>query len=577
MDSLIGLEIGRYQIQRQIAEHSLAVVYQVFDTSLEQKAVLKLARGEKLNPVKRMEMFERFEFAAKVQMKLVHSFIMRIYDTAEYQGTPYLVMDYAEKGSLKERLGFPQPYTAVSRLLAPAALALMYAQQNGVLHGNLKPSNILLKADNRPMVSDFGLSGADLGSDTIEYLAAELWDEGPTAQSDIYALGIIFFELVTGQRAYTPPPDDSLDMRPTPKPLPDPRQFVPGLPIDVQRVVAKATSPYPFLRYKNMNEFAAELHELGVSDSPTLRQAAAPVRPAPKPVQPPLVVHAVPFSPPPRSLLDQVKSRLGGGQSAAAQPEIKISDVDFTLTAPQMVPPGYNFTLETWARVRRKTGALGPLAEPAGRTRALQVLLNLPGFTLDRKVDTLNWQGRAGKLNFAVQAPAARETKNYDGWVSIHLNGLLIARYDFILEVGSHSSPRPAPLPVKVFWPRSAYACYGSADQTEALRRAWGIRAVHPGLEVFLGAEGLRAMAEWEERAEKEISRCDVFYLLWSKAAQQSEWVEKEWRIARRLGKIICPVPLDQPRKLPPPPDELADLPFNDLYLAPPDLLSAAE
>jgi serine/threonine-protein kinase len=162
--------------------------------------------------------------------------------------------------------------------------ALEYAHEEKLIHRDIKPGNILLTARGQPMVSDFGIAkildvegGSTLTSTNVaigtpEYMAPEQWLNQVSAQSDIYALGIVFYELVTGQRPYTADTPAAVFLKQSNDPLPRPRSFVPGLPEEVEKVLYKALAKKPEERYASMGEFAAALEGL--------------VSPA-RPVQPP--------------------------------------------------------------------------------------------------------------------------------------------------------------------------------------------------------------------------------------------------------------------------------------------------
>ena len=183
-------------------------------------------------------------------------------------------MEYLPGGTLKQFAGKPLPYDQAARLLAPVARALEAAHQKNLIHRDIKPGNILLTEGGQPMVSDFGiakildveggntLTSTNVAIGTPEYMAPEQWLNQISPQSDIYALGVVFYELVTGQRPYTADTPAAVFLKQSNDPLPRPRSFVPGLPEEVEKVLYKALAKKPEERYASMGEFAAALEGL---------------------------------------------------------------------------------------------------------------------------------------------------------------------------------------------------------------------------------------------------------------------------------------------------------------------------
>jgi len=284
MPDYSGLSIGRYHIIEPLGQGGMATVYRAFDTRLECDVAVKFIRMERLTREETEKTLKRFEREAKELARLTHPNIVKVTDFGKYKGTPYLVMEYLPGGTLKQYAGKPVLYDQAARLLAPVGRALEYAHEENLIHRDVKPGNILLTARGQPMVSDFGIAkildvegGSTLTSTNVaigtpEYMAPEQWLNQVSAQSDIYALGIVFYELVTGQRPYTADTPAAVFLKQSNDPLPRPRSFVPGLPEEVEKVLYKALAKKPEERYASMGEFAAALEGL--------------VSPA-RPVQPP--------------------------------------------------------------------------------------------------------------------------------------------------------------------------------------------------------------------------------------------------------------------------------------------------
>jgi formylglycine-generating enzyme required for sulfatase activity len=217
---------------------------------------------------------KRFEREAKALAQLSHPNIVHVHDYGEYEGAPYLVMEYLPGGVLKSKLGTAMPWREAVRLLLPIAQALAYAHEHNIVHRDVKPSNILLTEKGQPMLSDFGiakileseqttgLTTTGMGVGTPEYMAPEQWTGQAGTLSDLYSLGVVLYELVTGRKPYTADTPAAIMLKQANDPLPRPRQFVPDLPDGVEKVLFKALAKTPDDRYQSMGEFTAALENL---------------------------------------------------------------------------------------------------------------------------------------------------------------------------------------------------------------------------------------------------------------------------------------------------------------------------
>ena len=184
-------------------------------------------------------------------------------------------MSYIAGGTLKQYLGKPLPYDQAARLLLPISHALEYAHEHNVIHRDVKPANILMTETGEPMLSDFGiakileleegqtLTETGVGIGTPEYMAPEQGSGKVDERADIYSLGVIFFELVTGRKPYTADTPKAVLIKQGSEPLPRPSSFVDGLPKKVEQVLFKALAKNPEDRYQTMGAFGKALEELG--------------------------------------------------------------------------------------------------------------------------------------------------------------------------------------------------------------------------------------------------------------------------------------------------------------------------
>jgi len=287
MTNFTGQDIGRYRIIEPLGQGGMATVYRAYDTHLECEVAVKFIRMDQVTPAEVERTLKRFEREAKEVARLTHPSIVKVTDYGEYKGTPYLVMVYLPGGTLKQLAGEPLPYEQAARLLTPVARALEYAHEKNLIHRDIKPGNILLTDRGQPMVSDFGiakilgleggntLTSTNVAIGTPEYMAPEQWFNQISTQSDIYSLGVVFYELVTGRKPYTADTPAAIFLKQSTDPLPRPRSFVPGLPEEVERVLYKALAKKPEERYASMGEFTAALEGLSSPDRP-----ARPVQPS---------------------------------------------------------------------------------------------------------------------------------------------------------------------------------------------------------------------------------------------------------------------------------------------------------
>ena len=215
----------------------MAVVYKAYDTRLERDVAVKIIRSAAF-PVEELEqVLKRFEREAKSLAKLSHPNIVNVHDYGEHDGSPYLVMEYLPGGTLKKVIGKPIPWQEAVRLLLPVARGVAYAHQRGILHRDIKPANVLITDSGEPMLSDFGiaklfesgettaLTGSGMAIGTPEYMAPEQWNGVTSPQSDLYSLGIVFYEMVAGRKPYIADTPAAILIKQATEPLPLPRQF----------------------------------------------------------------------------------------------------------------------------------------------------------------------------------------------------------------------------------------------------------------------------------------------------------------------------------------------------------------
>ena len=279
MPNLTGLSLGRYQQLEPLGEGGMAVVYKAYDTRLECNVAVKVIRTERFTPEMLKHALKRFEREAKAVAKLTHSNIVKVTDYGEYEGNPYLIMEYLPGGTLKDLINQHGqiPWREAVQLLIPIAEALGYAHSQGIIHRDIKPSNILLTTSGQPMLTDFGvakvidedatqgLTGTNASIGTPEYMAPEqIGSKNVDARADLYALGVVFYEMVTGRRPFEADTPLGVMVKQTHDPLPRPGQFVKELPLNVDKFLLKALTKAPADRYPSAEEMAGAMKKLSL-------------------------------------------------------------------------------------------------------------------------------------------------------------------------------------------------------------------------------------------------------------------------------------------------------------------------
>ncbi|HEY0717367.1 MAG TPA: protein kinase, partial [Streptosporangiaceae bacterium] len=264
-DPLVGrLLDGRYQVESQVAMGGMATVYQAMDTRLDRRVALKvmhadLARDE--------EFVNRFIGEAKSVARLSHPNVVAVYDQGRDGSYLYLAMEYLPGRTLRnlldERGWFP-PHEALA-IMVPLLSGLAAAHRAGLVHRDVKPENVLVAPDGHLKVVDFGLAraltmthqtrvGQIIG--TVAYLAPEqVTGAGTDARTDVYAAGVVLFELLTGSKPHTGDSPLSVAYKHVNESVPAPSQRAGGIPPAVDQLVLRATSRDPRGRPGDAAEF----------------------------------------------------------------------------------------------------------------------------------------------------------------------------------------------------------------------------------------------------------------------------------------------------------------------------------
>jgi eukaryotic-like serine/threonine-protein kinase len=261
MADLVGQQLGNYHIIRLLGQGAFAEVYLGRHVLLETQAAIKVLHG-KLTHDER----EGFLDEAHILSRLAHSHIVRVLDFAVEDGSPFLVMEYAPNGTLRQRHPdtTPVPLDTIVSYVKQVASALQYAHDEKLIHRDVKPENMLGGKHHEVLLSDFGFVTVSLSSrvenvqdiaGTMAYMAPEQIQARPSRASDQYALGIVIYEWLCGQRPFTGTLEEIAAQHMSIAP-PSLRERIPTLSPGVEMVVMRALEKDPSRRFARVQEFA---------------------------------------------------------------------------------------------------------------------------------------------------------------------------------------------------------------------------------------------------------------------------------------------------------------------------------
>ncbi len=298
-DELIGRKLGQYEIRMLLGKGGMSTVYLGYQPSMERTVAIKVLPREFLHDA---TFLARFQQEVRTIAGLEHLHILPVYDVGEDGGLPYLVMRYLSGGTLGDLMGGKLlELPVVARVAVQVADALDYAHSKGIIHRDLKPSNVLLDGNGNAYLADFGIARVQEASvgltgsrviGTPPYVAPEAVRKGEmiTHSVDIYALGVIVYQMLTGEPPFYDPDPMKTLMAHVLEPVPSVCDFDPNFSPAIDAVVRRSLAKSPQERYATAGDFAREL-ALAISGArPTLHMQPvqdAPPAPAPVPVMPP--------------------------------------------------------------------------------------------------------------------------------------------------------------------------------------------------------------------------------------------------------------------------------------------------
>jgi len=271
-DPLIGTYINRYEIRETIHKSDVIGIYKAYDSKLERYVLVKtILHSSEYSK----EAVDYFLAESRSLAKLVHPNIAKVLDFGHEKGNLYLISEFIPGVPLSELMNKPMSWQDAINIILPLTNALIYAHSRGIIHRDLKPDNIIINNDNLPILSDFSLmriiedeetrdmTGTNVGLGSPGYISPEQ-GQGLDVdfRSDVYSLGVIFFEMVTGKRLFLATSSMEIVIQHIMADPPKPRTIIPTLPKMVENVILNALSKDREKRYQSMDEFSSALRSV---------------------------------------------------------------------------------------------------------------------------------------------------------------------------------------------------------------------------------------------------------------------------------------------------------------------------
>jgi serine/threonine protein kinase len=280
-NTLEGQTLGKYRVLEALGRGGMAQVYRAYHPQLDRYVAVKVLRSDL---VEQDEFLGRFRREAHAVSGLRHPAIVQVFDFDVQDEVYYMVMELLEGDTLRARLnqyrvkGERMPLPEILRILKDVLGGLYYAHSEGVIHRDIKPANIMLTKRGQAVLTDFGIaqivgatqytvSGALMG--TLNYMAPEQGLKGACdARSDIYSLGIVFYEMLTGYTPFDADTPLAILLKHLNDPLPLPSQMDPTLPVALEHIVLKSLAKEPADRFQSAQEMLTAIEKALESEIP---------------------------------------------------------------------------------------------------------------------------------------------------------------------------------------------------------------------------------------------------------------------------------------------------------------------
>lgn len=269
-------EVGKYTIVKEIGQGGMGAVYLAVDKLLNRKVAikeLKMDDHKKKDPDAYSVTIKRFQREAQILAQLNHKNIVSVYDVIEQNGSQYIIMEFLDGKDLEqilEQLGGVMPMDQAASIMSDTCLALDYIHQRSIIHRDIKPSNIFILDDGVVKLTDFGVT-KDLNSmtmtvdgslvGTIAYASPEQDSRELDGRSDVFSLGVVLYEIVTGQKPFTGDTIASVLLKIATKEPTKPSEINPKIHKMLENIIVKAMAKTPAKRYQSAMEMNSDLNE----------------------------------------------------------------------------------------------------------------------------------------------------------------------------------------------------------------------------------------------------------------------------------------------------------------------------
>lgn len=262
---------ARYRVLSRIGTGGMAEIFEVQDVITKKICALKIMLEKLLNNESN---YQRFVKEAHIESKLNHQNIVKVYGSGTLENRPYMILEFIKGQTLREKLDFLTTITNLEacEMMIQLCNAVSYIHKRGIIHRDIKPDNIYVMPDGTIKLSDFGISidkfDADKKMDnaivgSVHYLAPEICQSKPASiRSDIYALGITFFEIITHRLPFEEGELLDIAVAHVKNEFPKPSEFVNDLPKPIENIILKATAKDPLERYGSADEMLADLQNI---------------------------------------------------------------------------------------------------------------------------------------------------------------------------------------------------------------------------------------------------------------------------------------------------------------------------
>ena len=286
--SLVGQKLGKYQVTEQLGQGGMATVYKAYQPEIDRYVAVKVLPQALAADA---QFVKRFRLEARTIARLQHPHILPLYDYGDENGILYLIMAYAEGGSLADRIrNGAIPLPEIEHIFDEVSSALDYAHRQNVIHRDIKPDNILIDHEGHSLLSDFGIvkllensagatatlteSGGIIG--TPAYMSPEQAQGLPLGpQSDIYSFGIVIYEMIVGAQPFSAETPMQIAIKHITTPVPPVIDSRSNLPVALDAVMQHALTKDPEQRYASIRDFYEDFRRVLHGEPPKIATSAA--------------------------------------------------------------------------------------------------------------------------------------------------------------------------------------------------------------------------------------------------------------------------------------------------------------